>query len=553
MLGGSNIRASGAPSEGRRKKLLGQGLLEGGCIEACQLEEGLKVQARTREMLGMILVRLGYVTPEDIARTIANICGLEYIDLEIVDVEDNAVKLLSRPLAERYNAVPLKVENGGMTMACDVPLTTQVMGNLQRVTGKQISLCIATTNRIKGVLKEIFEPGARAVDLTEDAAIIRLADGVIEKAVRDRASDIHMETQKDKLRIRFRVDGVLDEMETHPKNVAAPLISRIKVLSDLNIAEKRSPQDGAFTYSNNGNTVDIRVSVLPNIYGEKAVLRLLSTDSRRTDFETLGLEADNLDLFKSLVKRPHGIVLLASPTGSGKSTTLYATLHYLASEEVNITTVEDPVEYKVDGVTQVQVDRAMKVTFPSALRSILRQDPDIVMIGEIRDGETAEIALQAALTGHLVLATIHTNDAPGALTRLVDMGCEPFLVSSTVCGIMAQRLVRVNCPNCKKPFEPTMDELRRFGLASLPEGATWQRGEGCRQCRDTGYKGRIAICEICKIDREIQQEVVKKSSSEVVRDAAISAGMRSLFEDGIIKINKGITSPEEIMRVTLLE
>ena len=355
------------------------------------------------------------------------------------------------------------------------------------------------------------------------------------------------------MRIRFRVDGVLREMETHPRNVAAPLISRIKVLSDLNIAEKRSPQDGAFTYSNNGNSVDIRVSVLPSIYGEKGVLRLLSTDSRRTDFEALGLEPENIQLFKSLVKRPHGIVLLASPTGSGKSTTLYATLHYLASEEVNITTVEDPVEYKVDGVTQVQVDQSMKVTFPTALRSILRQDPDIVMIGEIRDGETAEIALQAALTGHLVLATIHTNDAPSALTRLVDMGCEPFLVSSTVCGIMAQRLVRVNCPNCKQPFEPTVDELRRFGLTSLPEGASWQRGEGCRQCRHTGYKGRIAICEICKINREIQQEVVKKSSGEVVRDAAVASGMRTLFEDGIMKINKGVVSPEEIMRVTLLE
>lgn len=517
------------------------------------MEEGLKVQSRTREMLGVILVKLGYVTHEDIARTIADIWGLEYIDLEIVDAEESAVKLLSRPLAERHNVVPLKIENGSMTMACDMPLTPQVLGNLQRVTGKQIRLCIATTDRVKGVIKEIFEPGTRAVDLKEDAAIIRLADGVIEKAVRDRASDIHIETQKETLRIRLRVDGVLHEMETHPRNVAAPLISRIKVLSNLNIAEKRSPQDGAFTFSNNGNSVDIRVSVLPSIYGEKAVLRLLATDSRRTDFEALGLEPDHIEIFKSLVLRPHGIVLLASPTGSGKSTTLYATLHHLVSEEVNITTVEDPVEYKVEGVTQVQVDQSMKVTFPTALRSILRQDPDIVMIGEIRDGETAEIALQAALTGHLVLATIHTNDAPSALTRLVDMGCEPFLVSSTVCGIMAQRLVRVNCPNCKQPFEPTVDELRRFGLTALPEGASWQRGEGCRQCRHTGYKGRIAICEICRVNREIQQEVVKKSSSEVVRDVAVAAGMRTLFEDGIIKINKGITSPEEIMRVTLLE
>jgi type II secretory ATPase GspE/PulE/Tfp pilus assembly ATPase PilB-like protein len=336
-------------------------------------------------------------------------------------------------------------------------------------------------------------------------------------------------------------------------DIAPPLISRIKVLSNLNIAEKRSPQDGALTYSSNGDSIDIRVSVLPNIYGEKAVLRLLSTENKRTDFASLGMEPDNIEIFTSLIKRPHGIVLLASPTGSGKSTTLFATLRYLRSETVNITTVEDPVEYKVDGVTQVQVDQAMKVTFPTALRSILRQDPDIIMIGEIRDQETAEIALQSALTGHLVLATIHTNDAPSALTRLVDMGCEPFLVSSTVCGIMAQRLVRMTCPYCKAPIDPTKEELQRFGIDTLPEGATWARGNGCRHCRDSGYKDRIAICELCRVTRDVQQEVVKNSSSERIRDVALAAGMRSLFADGLIKVNRGITPPEEVMRVTMLE
>jgi type IV pilus assembly protein PilB len=553
MLLNSTARPSVGSPEGARKKLLGQCLLETGRIEACHLEEGLKVQSRTREMLGSILVKLGYVNPEEIARAVADTNGLTYIDLEVVDVSEHADKFLSRPLAERYNAVPLNAENGALSVACDMPLPPQVLGNLQRVTGKQIKVCIASTERIKGVISEIYESGPRVVDLSEDAAIIRIADALIEKAARDRASDIHIESQKEKLRIRYRVDGILHEVESHPKNVAAPLISRIKVLSNLNIAEKRAPQDGAFTYSNNGSSVDIRVSVLPSIHGEKAVLRLLSTDNRRTDFQSLGLEPDSIEIFKSLVKRPHGIVLLASPTGSGKSTTLYVALNHLVSEEVNITTVEDPVEYKVEGVTQVQVDQSMKVTFPTALRSILRQDPDIVMIGEIRDRETAEIALQAALTGHLVLATIHTNDAPSALTRLVDMGCEPFLVSSTVCGIMAQRLVRVNCPNCKQPFEPTPEELRRFGLSELPPGATWYRGEGCRQCRNSGYKGRIAISEICRVTRNIQQQVVKHSSSEEMRDVAVAAGMRTLFQDGIIKINKGITSPEEIMRVTLLE
>jgi type IV pilus assembly protein PilB len=538
---------------GKRKKLLGQCLIEGGIISEAQLDEGLKLQARTKELLGAALLKLGYVTQEDIAETIAKIYGLEYIDLEASNIESNAVKHISQPLAQRYNTVPIKVENGSLHIACDAPLSPQVMGNLQRLAGMQLNVCLSTTSRVKGVLKEIYESGGKGIDLSEEAAIIKLVDGLIEKAVRERTSDIHFEPSKEKLRVRFRMDGLLREIETHPMDIAPPLISRIKVLSNLNIAEKRSPQDGAFTYSNNGDSIDIRVSVLPNIYGEKAVLRLLSTENRRTTFESLGMEPDNIEIFTSLIKRPHGIVLLASPTGSGKSTTLFATLRYLRSEEVNITTVEDPVEYKVDGVTQVQVDQAMKVTFPTALRSILRQDPDIVMIGEIRDKETAEIALQAALTGHLVLATIHTNDAPSALTRLVDMGCEPFLVSSTVCGIVAQRLIRMNCPHCKASITPTTDELQRFGLDALPEGAEWARGAGCRHCRDSGYKDRIAICEICRVTRDVQQEVVKNSSAEKIRDVALAAGMRSLFADGLIKVNKGITPPEEVMRVTMLE
>jgi type IV pilus assembly protein PilB len=546
-------RPSTLSPEGKRKKPLGQALVESGHIGPSQLEEALRVQAKTHELLGVILVKLSYASPEVIARTVADVHGLDYLELETADVEENASRLLSRSLAERYNVVPLRAENGGLTVACDIPLPPQVLGNLQRVTGKQIKICIAPTGRIRNVLREMYAPGSQAVDLSEDAAIIRLADNIMDKAIRERASDIHVETQREKLRIRFRVDGILHEAESHPKKIAAPLISRIKVISNLNIAEKRSPQDGAFTYRHNENPVDVRVSVLPSIYGEKAVLRLLATDDRLVEFETLGLEQNDIELFKSFLQLPHGIVLLASPTGSGKSTTLSTALHYLVSEEVNITTVEDPVEYKVEGVTQVQVDQAMKVTFPTALRSILRQDPDIVMIGEIRDYDTAEIALQAALTGHLVLSTIHTNDAPSALTRLVDMGCEPFLVSSTVCGIMAQRLIRVNCPHCKQPFEPTADELGRFGLVELPDGASWQRGKGCRQCRNTGFRGRIAICEICKVSRKVQQQVVKKASIEELRDTALADGMRTLLQDGVTKLHKGITTPEEIMRVTLLE
>ncbi len=535
------------------KQRLGQSLVEEGLLKDAQLEESLRVQTRTRDLLGAVLVKLGYVSPDDIARSIAKIHGLEFLEPDPADIDEGCVKYMARPLAERHTMVPVKIENGSLYIACDSPLTPQIQGNLQRMTGMPVTACIASASRIRGVLKEIYAPNKKPVDLSEDTAIIQLVDNLLEKAVRERASDIHIETKREELGVRFRVDGVLRHIAGHPARIGPPLISRIKVLANLNIAEKRSPQDGAMTFGKNGDAMDIRVSILPNIFGEKAVLRLLSKEDRRNNFQSLGMEDDHIGLFKSLITKPHGIILLASPTGSGKSTTLYVTLQHLKSEQINITTVEDPVEYKIDGITQVQVDQAMKVTFPSALRSILRQDPDIIMIGEIRDKATADIALQAALTGHLVLATIHTNDAPSALTRLVDMGCEPFLVSSTVRGIMAQRLVRLNCTQCKAPITPSKEDLARFGLEALPEHAAWTRGQGCRQCRNSGYKDRIAVCEICAVTREMQQAVVKNASSDVIREAAVRGGMRTLFQDGVIKVNKGIIAPEELMRVTLLE
>ena len=543
-----------SPSGSRRIKRLGESLMELGLISRVQLDEALKTHTRTNgKRLGDILLNLGYITQEDVAQALALAHSLECIELEASDVECKAEDLIARPLAERYNTIPLKVENGRLHIACDCPLSPQVKGNLQRLTGMPCTLCLCSSEKIRDVFKEVYDGKASKVDISEDTAIIRLVDDTISKAVREGASDIHIEPGRERLVIRYRIDGILRETGTHPPDISPPLISRIKVMSNLNIAEKRSPQDGALTFSQDGKYIDIRVSVLPSIYGEKAVLRLLSTEERRTTFEALGMEPDTIDMFTSLITRPHGIVLLASPTGSGKSTTLFATLRYLRSEKVNITTVEDPVEYKVDGVTQIQVDQAMKVTFPTALRSILRQDPDIIMIGEIRDHDTAVIALQAALTGHLVLATIHTNDAPSALTRLVDMGCEPFLVSSTVCGIMAQRLIRKTCPRCSTPFTPTPDELKQFGLDSLPENTRWARGTGCRYCHNQGYKDRIAICELCRVDKEMQQEVVKNASAKKIRDVALANGMRSLFDDGIIKMNKGITSPEEVMRTVMLE
>ena len=557
-----NVTSFAMAATGKKRKLLGEALLEKGIINGSQLDEALKSHAKTKKQLGMILVNMGYVAEEDIAQAIADTHNLEYLDLDVSDIEPESIQCISPSLARRYGIIPLKTDNGFLHVVCDRPLTSQVTGNIRRLTGKQLVLHISTNRKIQGVFKEVFKSGKDFTSVSEDTAIIKLVDELIEKAIRERASDIHVETRKEDLRVRLRVDGLLREIKTYPNNIAPLLVSRIKIISGLNIAEKRSPQDGGFTFSNNHEHFDIRVSVLPNIYGEKVVLRLLASESKKITFESLGIEPDTRETLESMIKRPYGIILLGSPTGSGKSTTLYVILRALNSEVVNITTVEDPVEYKIDGITQVQVDQAMKVTFPNALRSILRQDPDIIMIGEIRDRETAEIALQASLTGHLVLATIHSNDAPGALTRLIDMGCEPFLVSSAVCGIMAQRLVRTNCPFCKAPFEPSLSELKTFysmegtNMSGRPvpgDGQEWVRGAGCRRCHNTGYRGRIAIFEILKVNSAIQQEIIQKSSTEKIRKEAVANGMRPLFSDGILKVNRGITTPEEITRVSILE
>ncbi|MBW1741276.1 MAG: type II/IV secretion system protein [Deltaproteobacteria bacterium] len=555
----------------KNKKLLGQALVEKRVINEHQLNEALKVQARTRELLGAILIKMGHLTEEDVARAIADSFDLDYIDLEEAEVESNALESIPSALARRHGVLPLWIENNTLHIACDKPPPVQVLGNLRRLTGKQIVIHIATTSPLWALLKDAYEgadissstaasssTNPLLAEVAEEEAdieqsVIQLLDEFVAKALRDRASDIHFESAKERLRVRFRVDGILREVETYPPEISPPLVSRIKVLSNLNIAEKRAPQDGGFTFENPFQTVDIRVSILPNIYGEKAVLRLLTAEKEKIDFEHLGMETDTSQLFMSLLKRPHGLILIAGPTGSGKSTTLYASLLSIRSPEVNITTVEDPVEYKIGDITQVQVDQARKITFDNALRSILRQDPDIIMVGEIRDRETAEISLQAALTGHLVLATIHTNDAPSALVRLVEMGCEPFLVSSAVSGVMSQRLVRINCESCKEAFEPTPIELKRFGYSKLPEGGQWARSSGCRRCDNTGYRGRIGIFECFKMDKTIRQEVIKESSAEKIREIVLQNGMRPLLEDGLLKVNSGQTTPEEILRVTVLE
>jgi len=538
--------------------MLGRVLIEKKIISEEQLNKALKVQAKDKELLGQVLVKLGYCLEEDVARAIAEINKLPCIELEEVDIDSKVIQYVPANLAFRYNIIPVKIEENILYLACPRPLSPQVISNLQRLTSKQIAFYIAVDSSIVPLLKKhyVSTPAISEKALTEevvDQSVINVLNDIISNALRQRASDIHFEPQKDNLRIRFRIDGVLSKVNSLSTELSLPVISRIKILSGLDIAEKRAPQDGSFVFEETGESIDIRVSILPNINGEKAVLRLLPSKRRMITLESLGMEKGTLEEFKSLIRRPHGIILITGPTGSGKTTTLYAALLLIRSVGINITTIEDPVEYHIEGITQTQVDRVNKITFPKALRHILRQDPDVIMVGEIRDKETADIALKAALTGHLVFSTLHTNDAASALTRLIDMGCEPYLVSSTVCAIVAQRLVRLNCEFCKKPFKPIQDELEKFGLIDVEQNTQWFRGQGCRRCQKTGFRGRTGLFELLKVDSPIQREIIKNSSAERIKEVAVSCGMQTLRQNGFLKLKRGLTSPEEVLRVTVLD
>ncbi|MEW6103259.1 MAG: GspE/PulE family protein [bacterium] len=535
--------------------MLGEVLIEKQIITKEQLNEALKVQRKDKGSLDQILVKLGYCLEEDIARVIAEIYGLPYIELEEIELDSFVIQSIPTNLAFRYNIIPIKIEENILYLACAKPLDPQVISNLQRLTSKQIAFYIGADSVVSSLLKRYYTDSAAPSEKTliKDESVSDILNGLVCKALKFRSSDIHFEPQRERLRVRFRIDGVLNEADSLSQELALPLISRIKILSGLDIAEKRAPQDGSFVFEYMDESIDIRVSILPNVNGEKAVLRLLPSKRKIITLESLGMEKDTLEEFISLIKRPHGIILITGPTGSGKSTTLYASLLLIRSVGVNITTIEDPVEYRIEDITQTQVDHVNKITFPKALKHILRQDPDIIMVGEIRDKETADIALRAALTGHLVFSTLHTNDAASALTRLVDMGCEPYLISSTVCAIVAQRLVRLNCEFCKKAFNPTQDELEKFGLKDIKVKESWFRALGCRHCQKTGFRGRIGIFELLKVDNFIQKEIIKKSSAERIKEVAVSCGMRTLRQDAFLKVEHGLTSLEEAIRVTLVD
>ncbi|MDQ7819455.1 MAG: ATPase, T2SS/T4P/T4SS family [Armatimonadota bacterium] len=563
-----------SPDGPRRRPPLGQLLLEHELVTPDQLARALEIHRATGERLGRVLLDMGIVDPEHVARLLSQQIGIPYVRLAGVGLAEDVLRLLPAPLASRLQAVPLEVRDGVLTVAMVDPLDVVAVDEIRRVTGMEVKVAVTTVRDFQAALnqypaldvaQELVRdlPRPPAVDeervsleqlrrMAEEQPVVRLVNRLIEEAVRKRASDIHIEPQERHIRIRYRIDGVLLTRGTLPEYVHAQVVSRIKIMANMDIAERRVPQDGSFQTRVDGRPIDVRVSTIPAFYGEKAVLRLLDKSAPIYDLDKLGLSAANIARLRRIIRRPQGIFLLTGPTGSGKTTTLYAILNELNSEQVNIVTVEDPVEYQIAGITQMQVNPRAGVTFASALRHFLRQDPDIIMVGEIRDLETARIAVQAALTGHLVLSTLHTNDAPGAITRLLDMGIEPYLVASALEGVAAQRLVRVLCPKCREPDPVGAEEARARLGPQAPEGAFYL-ARGCDFCNYTGYRGRVAVFEVAEMDEDLRRLVVNRAPHHELKEQAVAAGMTTLLQDGLAKAAAGVTSLAEVWRVVHVE
>ncbi len=472
-------------------------------------------------------------------------------------VDENLVRRIPLQILKRERVVPVADEGDVVIVATDNPFNYQGLKKLEWFLSKPTRPIVVPFDEIneffsstEDVSEEFVQEsyGEDLLTVEEEAPAVQFINEILTLAIRSRASDVHFEPFRDRMRVRLRIDGVLKTVREIPVSKVPPVISRLKIMSNLDIAEKRLPQDGRIMVRLGGKEVDIRVSTLPTYFGERVVLRLLSKESILYSTKELGLLPDDYSLFSNLIKTPHGVILVTGPTGSGKTTTLYAVLSEINREEINIITVEDPVEYQLEGVSQVQVKPDIGLTFANALRSILRQDPDVIMVGEIRDRETAEIAVQAALTGHLVFSTLHTNDAPSSITRLVDMGIEPFLVASSVVGVVAQRLVRKVCPYCKVSYEPSNQELKDLGIPDFK--GLFYRGKGCEHCMGTGYLGRTAIYEILIVDKDVRKLILKGSDSDEIKEFAVKRGMRTLKMDGAEKVKMGITTPEEVLRVT---
>lgn len=564
----------------KQKKSLGESLVEEGMITPQQLKQAQEEERRSGQRLHKVLVKMGLISEEDLVSFLSAKLGVPRIELSNYLIDPKVIELIPEDLAKKYELVPVLKIQDRLTCAMVDPWNIFAIDEIHMKTGLIVEPAVATETEINEALdgyygvkgsieelirsadeskigvKEIKEDEVDIKDLVKELEgvvkepiVIKLVNLILMKAVGERASDIHIEPEEDVLRIRFRVDGMLHEIATPPKHLQSAVISRVKILSNLDIAERRTPQDGRFNIKVEGKKIDIRVSCMPTIYGENVVLRLLDASSALLGLDQLGFSKEVLDKFEKLISRPHGIILVTGPTGSGKTTTLYSALNKINTAQKNIITVEDPVEYRLPGIRQIQVNAKVNLTFANGLRSILRQDPDIMMVGEIRDFETAEIAIHAALTGHLVFSTLHTNDAAGAITRMIDMKVEPFLLASSLIGVIAQRLVRTICPECKEAYEPTKETLEDIGL-DTKEKINFYRGKGCPKCMNTGYKGRIGIFELLIPDAKISNLIVAKAQLDEIRNQGRSLGMITLKEDGIRKVKEGLTTVEEVLRVT---
>ena len=565
-----------------RRPLLGHILGEKFNLLDSKLEEALAYQHEKGGLLGEVLLHLRLLREEQVLEALAQQFEMSWMpQLDTTHVDHELIKKIPIAFCRRYRVLPLRYEEGAILTASTDPLETVALDDLRLLLGKPIKPILTTSVALLACLNraydEIANPaGAEQVmediaanqsldqlaheldepqdllDATDEAPIIRLVNSVLFQAVRQRASDIHFESFERGLVVRYRIDGVLYPVLTPPKHLQASIIARLKIMAGLNIAEKRLPQDGRFAIRTSGKDVDLRVSVLPTSHGERVVLRLLEKENRLLNLSEMGFSKERLAVIHQLIQLAHGIILVTGPTGSGKTTTLYAALSHINAPDKNIITVEDPVEYQLLGIGQMQVNPKINLSFAAGLRSILRQDPDVIMIGEIRDRETAEIAIHASLTGHLVFSTLHTNDAASAATRLIDMGIEPFLVASSVVAVLAQRLLRRICPDCKRPYAPSEEELSRLDVAP-GSTVTLYRGAGCAACSQTGYRGRIGIFELMVLNDDIRRLIGSKADSTAIKHAAITNGMVTLKQEGAERVLQGQTTLEEVMRITQQE
>ncbi|HYF93625.1 MAG TPA: ATPase, T2SS/T4P/T4SS family [Symbiobacteriaceae bacterium] len=549
------------------KKLLGDSLVQSGLIGPGELAKALEVQKASGHRLGEVLVALGYLTETDVARAIADQLGIPFVADHELQVDMAVARLLPPSAARKTSALPLREEFGLLYVAMADPLDVFSLDEIRHLTRRGVQPVACTR---QGLNKAIVQyerlaslkqrDGTGEIGATteiqlppelDDAPVVQLVNELVDRAISERASDIHIEPAENQFRVRFRVDGFLREIMNPQIAYHAPVVARIKVLAGLDISERRSPQDGRIELRDKGRNVDLRVSTLPTVHGEKVVLRIFNRTHALPKLEELGFSQQTIQWYTSCVRRPHGMVLVTGPTGSGKTSTLMSTLAYLNSPEKNIVTIEDPVEYQLAGVSHVQVNPKAGLTFADGLRAILRQDPNIIMIGEIRDSETADVAVRSALTGHMVLSTLHTNDAAGALTRLLDMEVEPYLIASSVLGVLAQRLLRRVCTQCREGFPVDADVFADYGCVPKGPGkATLYRAVGCPRCSGTGYSGRFPVFELLRVSPAIQDLVTRRCSLADIRGQAVHDGMQLLITSGLNKALEGTTTPEEVFRVT---